>query len=295
MFFRTCRIPPISSPARRRCRRRFHCIRSSTFATIDRGAILAVRRWPAGPAQAGRIVDPDPWYVGWADDDPPVSREPTTNVTHAQGLYRKVCTFANNIINAHNPGASRYRHLESHSLEHTDAHDADLVARWRIAMRVARLTVGAFYQHVGYFSDLVPNPADAEADFVNWRVRLLEITDLADRICRTCGRGDYWLRDFADHLNLAAWTREADTITTSPHQADLRIMRLPEIDWTVPNDIMPAATSLATWGASGVLDEHGAFVDPEKVDADTRGGMRHMIRSFNEALQRYDRDPASRM
>ena len=113
------------------------------------------------------------------------------------------------------------------------------------------------------------------------------------RVCDSCVSGHYRLRDFADHLPVTEWTTALDTIYTSPVQETLRLMRLPEIDWTDPDNPMPSEDNITTWGSTGEVVD-GQFVNIYDVDSDTMNGMRPIFRSFNDALKRHDRDPLAR-
>ena len=104
--------------------------------------------------------------------------------------------------------------------------------------------------------------------------------DLCDD-CRDDGGGSR-LRDFIHYCNVAEWDRELDAVETLSVGVSVQYrFRLPKINRSDPDDLRPHTTrNVRTWVSN---------------NASAESGWRIMMRDFDAAVKRYDRDPSVRM
>ena len=98
--------------------------------------------------------------------------------------------------------------------------------------------------------------------------------------CRDEGGGSR-LRDFIHHLTVSAWDNAFDAVVASGSGSTLRYTaRLPKIDRSSPDNLIPhVRNNVRTWVSNVPSVE---------------GGWKSMMRDFNDAVKRYDRDPLVR-
>ena len=89
------------------------------------------------------------------------------------------------------------------------------------------------------------------------------------------------LRDFIHYCNVAEWDQELDAVEQLSVGASVQYrFRLPKINRSDPDDLRPHATrNVRTWVSN---------------NASAESGWRIMMRDFDAAVKRYDRDPSVR-
>ena len=155
----------------------------------------------------------------------------------------------------------------------------DSIQRNRVGMRYYRGVLGYYYDQIVRFSSHPNNPDELGQFETDWRTELEEMQALDRYVCGECRDegGGSRLRDFIHHLQVSEWDTELDAVVASGSGSSLRYTaRLPRIDRSNPDRLIPHANrNVRTW-VSNV-----ASVD---------GGWRSMMRDFNDAVKRWDRD-----
>ena len=214
---------------------------------------------------------------------PPVD-EPPNQIPHQQDFLNHCCTFAHELLTDHQPHASRLRHVDSWNAAPDITLDVDSIERNRVGMRYYRGVLGYFYDRIVRFSAHPNNPADVGQFETDWRDELPDLQALDRYVCGECQdeAGGSRLRDFIHYCNVAEW----DNALTAVEQLAIGISiqyraRLPKINRSNPDDLRPhTSQNVRDW-----------VTNVPSVDS----GWRSMMRDFDAAVKRYDRDPSVRM
>ena len=232
-------------------------------------------------ALAGTHFMPYPLADGIAAE--PVD-EPPNQIPYQQDFLNHCCTFAHELLVDHQPHASRLRHPDSWNLAPDIALDVGSIEQNRIGMRYYRGRLGYFYDRIVRFASHPNNPADVGQFEIDWRTELAEMQEIDRDVCGDCRdeAGGSMLRDFIHYCNVAEW----DAALTAVEQVAIGVSvqyraRLPKIDRSNPDDLRPHRNqNVRTW-----------VTNVPSVDS----GWRSMMRDFDAAVKRYDRDTSVRM
>ena len=151
-------------------------------------------------------------------------------------------------------------------------------------MRYYRGVLGYYYDLIVRFSSHPNNPENLNQFETDWRTELADMQALDRYVCGECRdeAGGSRLRDFIHHLNIEGW----DAALTAVEQVAIGVSvqyqaRLPKIDRSSPDDLRPhTRQNVRTW-----------ITNVPSVDS----GWRSMMRDFDAAVKRYDRDTSVRM
>ena len=212
------------------------------------------------------------------------SPDPTNQVPHLREFLKHCCTFAHEVLSAHEPHAPRLRHVDSWNLAPDIALDVDSIEKNRIGMRYYRGVLGYYFDQLDKF-EAMPGDADRRGQFEeDWRVELPILQALDRYVCGECQdeAGGSRLRDFIHYCNVSEWDSALTVVerlaigNTIQYRA-----RLPKINRSNPDDLRPHTSQhVRTW-----------VTNVPSVDS----GWRSMMRDFDAAVKRYDRDPSVRM
>ena len=226
------------------------------------------------------------WYLPYppADGIAIVPTEaPVNQVPYEQDFLNHCCTFAHELLTDFHPHAPRLRHIDSWNTAPDIDLDVDSIQRNRVGMRYYRGVLGYYYDTIVRFGSHPRNPDDLGQFETDWRTELAEIQERDRYVCGTCRdeEGGSRLRDFIHSLNISAWDTALDATVASGSGSSLRYTaRLPRIDRSNPDDLRPHRTrNVRTW-VSNV--------------ASVEGGWKSMMRDFDAAVKRWDRDPSVR-
>ena len=227
------------------------------------------------------------WYLPYPPDDGiPIApvENPTNHIPYYDAFLQHCCTFAHELLTDFKPHASRLRQTNSWNVAPDISLDVDSIEKNRVGMRYYRGVLGYFYDKIVRFASLPPNSADRSAFEADWHNELQEMQDLDYHVCRECqdNAGGSRLRDFIHFCNVSEWDTAFSTVETlTVGGRPSYKCRLPKIDRSNPNDLRPHATANVRDWISNV-----PFVD---------SGWQSMMRSFDDCVIRYDRDPGVRM
>lgn len=212
------------------------------------------------------------------------SLEPTNQVPYLREFLKHCCTFAHETLTDHRNDASRLRAVDSWNLSPDLGLDVPSIEKNRVGMRYYRGVLGYFYDQVQDF-EAMPGDADRRSQFEeDWRVELPKLQDLDRYVCGECQdeAGGSRLRDFIHYCNVAEWDTALDT--TEQLSVGVGVQhraRLPKIDRSNPDDLRPHVRQNVRDWISNVPS--------------VENGWRSMMRDFDAAVKRYDRDPSVRM
>ena len=227
------------------------------------------------------------WYLPYppADGIAIVPTEaPVNQVPYEKDFLNHACTFAHEVLADFHPHAPRLRHIDSWNVAPDLVLDVDSIERNRVGMRYYRGVLGYYYDRIVRFGSYPRDTSDLGQFDTNWRTELFEMQNLDRYVCGTCRdeAGGSRLRDFIHSLNISEWDTALDAVVARGSGNSLvYLARLPKINRNSPDNLTPHATqNVRTW-VSNV-----ASVD---------GGWRSMMRDFDAAVKRYDRDPLVRI
>ena len=227
------------------------------------------------------------WYLPYPPEDgiAIVPVEAVVNqVPFERNFLNHCCTFAHEVLSDFHPHAPRLRETDSWNVAPDISLDVDSIQRNRVGMRYYRGVLGYYYDRIVRFGSHPRNPADIGQFDIDWRTELDEMQGIDRYVCGECRdeAGASRLRDFIHSLNISEWDAALDTVEqVSIGSANQYRGRLPKIDRSDPNDLRPhARQNVRTW-----------ISNVSNVD----GGWRSMIRDFDAAVTRYDRDPSVRV
>ena len=213
----------------------------------------------------------------------PSVTDPPNQIPHQQDFLNHCCTFAHELLTDFHPHAPRLRHIDSWNVAPDLDLDVDSIQRNRVGMRYYRGVLGYYYDRIVRFSSHPNNPEGLGNFETDWRTELEDMQNLDSYVCGECRDegGGSRLRDFIHHLDVGTWDTALDATVASGSGASLRYTaRLPRIDRSNPDNLTPHPTrNVRTW-ASNV--------------ASVEGGWKSMMRDFNDAVKRWDRDPRVR-
>lgn len=227
------------------------------------------------------------YYLPYAPADgiaiPPV-QEHVNNVPDAQNFISHCTTFAHELLTDFHPHAPSLRMVDSWNISPDIQLDVSTIQKNRVGLRYFRGVLGYFYTKAVEFEALPPNPADVGQFERDWRDELPEMLALDRYVCGECldDGGGSKLRDFIHHCNVAAWDGALDTMEQLSVGATVQYRgRVPKVDRGNLDDIRPHPTqNVRDWISNNNSVE---------------SGWRSMMRDFNSAVKRYDRDPSARM
>ena len=151
-------------------------------------------------------------------------------------------------------------------------------------MRYYRGRLGYFYDKIEDFEALPGDTSRLSQFDLDWRDQLPEMQTLDRDLCDDCqdDGGGSRLRDFIHYCNVAEWDRDLDAVETLSVGVSVQYrFRLPKINRSDPDDVRPHATrNVRTWVSN---------------NASAESGWRIMMRDFDAAVKRYDRDPSVRV
>ena len=240
------------------------------FRFSDRIAALAGTHFMPYPAADGIATEPV--------DVPP------NQIPHQQDFLNHCCTFAHEVLSDHEPNASRMRHVDSWNAAPDIALDVASIESNRVGMRYYRGVLGYYYDRLVRFSSYPNNPDNLGQFETDWRTELEELQALDRYICGECRdeAGGSRLRDFIHYCNVAEWDAALTAVKQLTIGASIQYeARLPKIDRSNPDDLRPhTRQDVRTW-----------VTNVPSADS----GWRSMMRDFDAAVKRYDRDPSVRM
>ena len=179
----------------------------------------------------------------------------------------------------HQPHASRLRGIHSWNIAPDITLDVDSINKNRVGMRYYRGRLGYFYDKIEDFEALPGDTSRLGQFDLDWRDELPEMQTLDRDLCDDCqdDGGGSRLRDFIHYCNVAEWDRVLDAVETLSVGVSVQYrFRLPKIDRSDPDDLRPHATrNVRTWVSN---------------NASAESGWRIMMRDFDAAVKRYDRD-----
>ena len=161
----------------------------------------------------------------------------------------------------------------------------DSIQRNRVGMRYYRGVLGYYYDRIVRFGSYNRDTTNLGQFDTDWRTELSEMQGLDRYVCGEC-------RDEAGGSRLprlhprSERTSEWDTALDATEQVTIGSSiqyrgRLPKIDRSIPDNLRPHRNqNVRTW-----------ITNVPTVD----GGWRSMIRDFDAAVKRYDRDPLVRV
>ena len=243
--------------------------------------VLCCKRW-TGPGADGNfkfLPYPPADNIATVPVDDPVNQIP-----YQQDFFQHCCTFAHELLTDFHPHAPRLRAIDSWNAAPDIELDVDSIQRNRVGMRYYRGVLGYYFDRIVRFASY-PNNAAVLGQFdTDWRTELAELQGLDRYVCGECRdeAGGSRLRDFIHHLAIEAWDTALDATERVTVGSTIQYRgRLPKIDRSNPNDLRPHSTqNVRTW-----------ITNVTTVD----GGWRSMMRDFDQAVKRYDRDPSVRM
>ena len=229
---------------------------------------------------ASEFIQPGDFYAY----DGSGSHEPVNQIPHQQDFLNHCCTFAHELLVDHQPHSARLRHVDSWDIAPDIALDVASIEKNRVGMRYYRGVLGYYYDQIVRFSSHPNNPADVGQFEIDWRTELAEMQALDRYVCGECRdeSGGSRLRDFIHYCNVSEWDSNLAAVEQLTIGSAIQYRaRLPKIDRSNPDDLRPHRTqNVRTW-VSNV------------PSADS--GWRSMMRDFDAAVKRYDRDTSVRM
>ena len=228
------------------------------------------------------------WYLPYPTGDETTTpfpvEDPPNQIPHQQDFLNHACTFAHELLVDHQPHSSRLRHVDSWDIAPDIALDVASIEKNRVGMRYYRGVLGYYYDQIVSFSSHPNNPADVGQFEIDWRTELAEMQALDRYVCGECRdeSGGSRLRDFIHYCNVSEWDSNLAAVEQLTIGSAIQYRaRLPKIDRSNPDDLRPHRTqNVRTW-VSNV------------PSADS--GWRSMMRDFDAAVKRYDRDTSVRM
>ena len=230
---------------------------------------------------ASERIQPGSHYYAY---DGTSSEEPVNQIPYLRAFLNHCCTFAHEALVDHQPHASRLRGVDSWNIAPDIVLDVPSINKNRVGMRYYRGRLGYFYDKIQDFEALPGDTSRLGQFDQNWRDELPEMQALDRDLCDDCrdDGGGSRLRDFIHHCNVAEWDNVLDAVETLSVGVSVQYrFRLPKINRTDPDNVRPHATrNVRTWVSN---------------NASAESGWRIMMRDFDAAVKRYDRDPSVRM
>ena len=210
--------------------------------------------------------------------------DPPNQIPYLRSFLNHCCTFAHELLVDHQPHASRLRGIHSWNIAPDITLDVDSINANRVGMRYYRGRLGYFYDKIQDFEALPGDTSRLGQFDNNWRDELPEMQTLDRDLCGDCrdDGGGSRLRDFIHYCNVGEWDQELDAVEQLSVGASVQYrFRLPKINRSNPDDLRPHTTrNVRTWVSN---------------NASAESGWRVMMRDFDAAVKRYDRDPSVRM
>ena len=151
-------------------------------------------------------------------------------------------------------------------------------------MRYYRGVLGYYFDQLDRFEAMPGDTLQLTQFDENWRDALPILQGLDRYVCGECRDedGGSRLRDFIHYCNVAEWDANLTAVERLPIGTSVQYRaRLPKINRSNPDDLRPHATqNVRTW-----------VTNVSNVES----GWRSMMRDFDAAVKRYDRDPDVRM
>ena len=242
--------------------------------------LAATRRGYEIVGIASESIAPGDYYAYDGTD----SHEPVNQIPYLRAFLNHCCTFAHELLVDHQPHASRLRGIHSWNIAPDITLDVDSINANRVGMRYYRGRLGYFYDKIQDFEALPGDTSRLGQFDSNWRDELPEMQTLDQDLCGDCrdDGGGSRLRDFIHYCNVAEWDQELDAVEQLSVGASVQYrFRLPKINRSNPDDLRPHATrNVRTWVSN---------------NASAESGWRVMMRDFDAAVKRYDRDPSVRV
>ena len=210
--------------------------------------------------------------------------EPVNQVLALREFLKHCCTFAHELLTDFHPAAPRLRSVDAWNLAPDIVLDVASIEKNRVGMRYYRGVIGYFFDQLSRFEAMPGNADDLGPFEQDWRVELPVMQALDRYVCGECQdeAGGSRLRDFIHYCNVADW----DTALATPRsKLDVGVSvqyraRLPKIDRSNLDDLRPHRNqNVRTWVTNVPSVENG---------------WRSMMRDFDAAVKRYDRDPSVR-
>ena len=226
--------------------------------------------------------------VLYVDFDGMPSPEPPTQVAHlfsgnSDAFMVHCCQFAHHIVANFNYEDDLLFSQDHYNAEPGVRVSDDNAARNRVALWYARVLLGNYYKRLLRFEVLEPDSRNIpDGSDLKWQHHLPELREIDAAVCDACGANHFWLRDFKRSMNVELWNaaitdvRDVEIAGQSYPQ-----LRLPRIDRTDPDNWVPSAESVATFGGHRSALERGS-------------PWRSAVRDFAAAVKRWDRDPRAR-
>ena len=227
------------------------------------------------------------WYLPYPPLDGiriPPTEEPVNQIPYQQSFLQHCCTFAHEVLSDFHPHAPRLREVDSWNVAPDIALDVASIQKNRVGMRYYRGVLGYYYDKIVRFSSHPNNVAELGQFDTDWRTELEELQGLDRYVCGECrdDAGASRLRDFIHHCNVSEWDAALDVMEQISIGNTIQYRgRVPKIDRRNSDDLRPHATqNVRDWISNNNSVE---------------SGWRSMIRDFDAAVKRYDRDPSVRM
>ena len=205
-------------------------------------------------------------------------------VPYERDFLNHACTFAHELLADFHPHAPRLRHTDSWNVAPDIELDVDSIQRNRVGMRYYRGVLGYFYDRIVRFGSYNRDTTDLGQFDTDWRTELNEMQGLDRYVCGECRdeAGGSRLRDFIHALNISEWDTELAATQQLTIGSSIQYRaRLPKINRSNPDDLRPHRTqNVRTW-----------ITNVPRVDS----GWQSMMRDFDAAVKRYDRDPLVRV
>ena len=213
-----------------------------------------------------------------------VALEPVNQVPYLREFLQHCCTFAHELLTDHQPHAPRLRHVDAWNIAPDLALDVASIEKNRVGMRYYRGVIGYFFDQLDKF-EAMPGDVLRLGQFdENWQDELPILQALDKYVCGECRdeSGGSRLRDFIHYCNVSEWDNTLTAVEQLAIGSAIQYRaRLPKIDRSNPDNLRPHATRNVRDWVSNV----------PSVDS----GWRSMMRDFDAAVKRYDRDPSVRM
>ena len=162
---------------------------------------------------------------------------------------------------------------QNYNLQPLDPHTDESNSRNRIGMRYARGLCGHAFEEFTRLEEMPPEGSDAQRN--DWMHNLGNMQALSDLLCEACAGGGTWLHDFIANIDVELWDTALDEIIDDTSQ---QTMRLPKIDKTNPDLLIPALLSVVWWSVT-------------TDSAARKTWWKGRIRDFSAAAAKFDRDP----
>ena len=210
--------------------------------------------------------------------------DPVNQVPALREFLKHCCTFAHEVLTDFHPDAPRLRHVDSWNVPPDLDLDVDSIERNRVGMRYYRGVLGYYFDQLARFEAMPGDTLRLGQFDENWRDELPVMQALDRYVCGECQdeAGGSRLRDFIHYCNVSEWDNALTAVEQLTIGSSIQYRaRLPKIDRSNPDDLRPhTRQNVRDW-----------VTNVPSVDS----GWRSMMRDFNAAVKRYDRDPSVRV